>query len=132
MTEPTADAVINCPKCNEPMRKLTVEDCVIDRCEKCFGIWLDRGERLKVLKSRKTVKAVDIGSREIGHRQDTIQDIKCPRDGTPMRHLQHPEQKHIGYEHCDQCDGSYFDAGELEDLASFSLSDLLKHFPGLK
>ncbi len=132
MTEITNDADIQCPKCDQPMRKLEVGGCTIDRCEKCFGIWLDGGERVKVLQDKKTLKAVDIGSRDVGHRQDTIQDITCPRCGTAMRHLHHPEQKHIGYEHCDGCNGSYFDAGELEDLASFSFSDLLRFFPGMK
>jgi Zn-finger nucleic acid-binding protein len=114
------------------MHHLNVGGATIDKCENCHGIWLDGGERAKVLQDKKTLKAIDAGSRKVGQRQDTIQAINCPRCGIAMRHLQHPEQKHVGFEHCDNCGGSYFDAGELSDLASFDFADLLRHFPGLR
>ena len=132
MTEINADAAIQCPKCHQAMEKMKVGGATIDRCKGCSGIWLDGGERARVLQDKKTLKQVDSGAAELGHRQDTIEQITCPRCQVPMRHLQHPEQKHIGFEHCDKCDGSYFDAGELSDLASFSFSDLLRYFPGLR
>ena len=45
-----------------------------------------------------------------------------------MNRLVDPEQKHIWFEQCASCDGSYFDAGELTDLATVSISDFFKRF----
>jgi Zn-finger nucleic acid-binding protein len=39
-----------------------------------------------------------------------------------------PQQTHIWFEQCGSCQGSFFDAGELSDLATFTLSDLFKRF----
>ena len=42
--------LINCPKCNLPMKKLTKQKVTIDICKKCEGMWLDKGEMEKLLK----------------------------------------------------------------------------------
>jgi len=41
---------LNCPKCDVPMQKKTKMDVTIDKCNKCGGIWLDRGEMEKIIK----------------------------------------------------------------------------------
>jgi ribosomal protein L37AE/L43A len=38
------EAAIHCPKCDGRLAEMKVEDVVIDRCEKCKGVWLDAGE----------------------------------------------------------------------------------------
>jgi Zn-finger nucleic acid-binding protein len=43
-----------------------------------------------------------------------------------MNRLVDPEQTHIWFEQCDDCHGSYFDAGELTDLATVTASDFFK------
>ena len=45
-----------------------------------------------------------------------------------MNRLVDPEQTHIWFEQCDSCRGSFFDAGELTDLATVSVSDFFKRF----
>jgi len=42
--------VFNCPKDNTPMQKKTREGITIDKCEKCGGIWLDKGEMEKIIR----------------------------------------------------------------------------------
>jgi Zn-finger nucleic acid-binding protein len=37
-----------------------------------------------------------------------------------------PEQRHIWYEKCSDCHGSFFDAGEFRDLAERTISDFFK------
>ena len=39
-----------------------------------------------------------------------------------------PKQPHIWFERCGSCHGSFFDAGELTDLATYSVSDFFKRF----
>ncbi len=43
-----------------------------------------------------------------------------------MNRLVDPEQTHIWFEQCGSCRGSFFDAGELTDLATVSVSDFFK------
>lgn len=120
------EAIIDCPKCREPMRKLTLDETIIDRCEACWGIWLDAGERLKVTAKSKTAAMIDIG--QVRKDLDEVREVECPRCHVTMTHRRHPDQKHIGFEECSQCKGSFFDAGELRDLSKFSLSDIVGIF----
>ncbi|MEZ4402115.1 MAG: zf-TFIIB domain-containing protein [Kofleriaceae bacterium] len=46
---------MDCPRCNDaPLIELDRDGVTIDRCERCRGIWLDRGELEKL-----TAKARD-------------------------------------------------------------------------
>ncbi len=41
---------MNCPRCHDaPLHELDRDGVTIDRCERCRGIWLDRGELEKLL-----------------------------------------------------------------------------------
>ena len=117
---------INCPKCHVPMRPLRAGTFTVDRCEKCLGLWLDKGERLKILKDKKLVDAIDIGPEETGKQHDEITQIDCPRCGVPMHHVTDRAQKHIGFEFCRECQGSFLDAGELRDLSEFTILERIK------
>ena len=122
--------VLDCPKCDEPMRPLKAGKAILDRCEKCYGIWLDPGERQKLLKDKSLVHGIDIGPPDAGKQQNEITDVNCPRCVRPMRHVLDPKQKHIGYKLCTECQGSFFDAGELTDLSEFTLSERIRAFLG--
>ena len=50
----------------------------------------------------------------------------CPRCGGEMLKQVDPRQKHIWYESCADCEGSFFDAGEFRDLSQLTLSDFFK------
>jgi Zn-finger nucleic acid-binding protein len=109
------------------MDVLEIEGTQVDRCSKCFGLWFDPGE-IDKLRNRRSAAAIDIGDPESGRSYNSIDGYRCPRCGGAMSKLADPLQKHIWYEKCDECQGSYFDAGEFADLATFSLSDFLKRF----
>lgn len=43
--EKAATAGLRCPKgCDGPLTAVTMQGVVVDRCEKCGGVWLDAGE----------------------------------------------------------------------------------------
>ena len=126
------DPIINCPKCGVKMRKLGATACVVDRCESCFGIWLDAGERHKLMEAKHEVKLIDIGSTEVGREQNKIIDIACPRCGLPLVHSRHPTQRHIAYEVCPTCRGSFFDAGELADLGEKTVFERVRSLLGVQ
>lgn len=119
-------SAIKCPKCGVTMTPITAGDITVDRCEKCLGIWLDEGERLKLLKDRRLVAEVDTGDEAVGEQHDGIRQIDCPHCRVPLFHVTDRAQKHIGFEFCRQCHGSFLDAGELRDLSEFTISERLK------
>jgi PAT family beta-lactamase induction signal transducer AmpG len=120
---------MRCPKCRSDMLKLDVDGTVIDRCDRCHGIWFDAGE-MEAVRDKDIAKAVDIGSARQGRIFDRIEAYRCPRCGGHMTRVVDEKQPHIGYEICDDCSGSYFDAGEFRDLSQLTLSDVFKRFVG--
>lgn len=39
-----------CPKCSGRFAKYQVKGCVVERCENCEGIWLNKGELKEILR----------------------------------------------------------------------------------
>jgi Zn-finger nucleic acid-binding protein len=42
--------IVNCPKCPGKLEKYSFIGFVLDRCESCEGIWLDKGELKGILR----------------------------------------------------------------------------------
>ena len=118
---------MRCPKCRSDMELLMIDGTEIDRCSACHGLWFDAGELSKV-SNKKAAAALDIGDVTTGKKQNQIEHYRCPRCAGPMNRLVDPKQPHIWFEQCGSCHGSYFDAGELSDLATVSVSDFFKRF----
>jgi len=118
---------MRCPKCRSDMQQIMIDDIEVDRCSTCHGLWFDDGE-LGKLRNKEAAAALDIGDVVTGKKQNKIEHYRCPRCAGPMNRLVDPEQTHIWFEQCDSCRGSFFDAGELADLATVSVSDFFKRF----
>jgi PAT family beta-lactamase induction signal transducer AmpG len=118
---------MRCPKCRSDMEQIIIDDTEVDRCSSCHGLWFDDGE-LSKLRNEAAVAVLDIGNIKTGKQQNKIEHYRCPRCAGPMNRLVDPEQTHIWFEQCDSCRGSFFDAGELTDLATVSVSDFFKRF----
>jgi Zn-finger nucleic acid-binding protein len=43
------EKVLNCPRDQTPMIKLTSQGITVDKCQKCGGIWLDKGEMRNII-----------------------------------------------------------------------------------
>ncbi len=43
---------MKCPRCDAPLSEIDRDGITIDRCERCRGVWLDRGELEKLLARR--------------------------------------------------------------------------------
>ncbi|MEJ2274012.1 MAG: zf-TFIIB domain-containing protein, partial [Woeseiaceae bacterium] len=91
----------------------------------CYGLWFDDGE-LSKLRNKEAAAVLDIGNIKTGKKQNKIEHYRCPRCAGPMNRLVDPEQAHIWFEQCDSCRGLFFDAGELTDLTTASVSDFFK------
>jgi len=118
---------MRCPKCRSDMEQIMIDGTEVDRCSACHGLWFDAGE-LSRLRNREAAAALDVGDVVTGKKQNEIERYRCPRCAGPMNRLVDPGQPHIWFEQCGSCRGSYFDAGELTDLATVSVSDFFKRF----
>jgi PAT family beta-lactamase induction signal transducer AmpG len=118
---------MRCPKCRADMEQVFVDDIEVDRCSSCHGLWFDSGE-LSKLRNKEAAAVLDIGDIKTGKKQNRIEHYRCPRCAGPMNRLVDPEQTHIWFEQCGSCRGTFFDAGELTDLATVSVSDFFKRF----
>ena len=81
---------------------------------------------MEALKDKDIAAAIDIGSAKQGKEFNAINQYRCPRCGGEMARLADEQQKHIWYETCEDCDGSFFDAGEFLDLTQHTASDFFK------
>jgi Zn-finger nucleic acid-binding protein/MFS family permease len=118
---------MRCPKCRSDMQQIMIDGTEVDRCSACHGLWFDAGE-LSKLRNKEAAAALDLGDVTIGKEQNKIEHYRCPRCAGPMNRLVDPKQPHIWFEQCGSCRGSFFDAGELTDLATVSVSDFFKRF----
>ena len=118
---------MRCPKCRSDMQQIVIDGMEVDRCSACHGLWFDDGE-LSMLRNKEAAAALDIGDVVTGKKQNEIEHYRCPRCAGPMNRLVDPAQTQIWFERSGSCRGSFFDAGELTDLATVSVSDFFKRF----
>ena len=81
---------MECPKCNSAMHEIEIETLhgkvVIDKCERCEGLWFDNGEA-EQLKNDWMADFADSGDPAIGKTYNAVRDIQCPRCGEPMQKI---------------------------------------------
>ena len=103
---------MRCPKCRADMELIDYEGVEIDRCGTCNGIWFDVGE-VELLLNNEAAAAIDTGDAVGGKQYNVLDDYDCPRCGGDMVKTVDTRQRHIWYETCSDCEGSFFDAGEF-------------------
>jgi len=116
---------MRCPKCRADMEQIEFEGTEIDRCKICKGIWFDAGE-IELMRDNRAAIAIDTGDASVGKQSNVIDHYQCPRCSGSMVRVVDPRQRHIWYETCGSCGGSFLDAGELIDLSKITIGDFFK------
>lgn len=116
---------MRCPKCRADMEVIEFDGTEVDRCKICSGIWFDAGE-IEIMRSKEAAAAIDTGDAATGKQSNALDDYQCPRCSGTMVRVVDPGQRHIWYETCSSCHGSYLDAGELLDLSKVTIADFFK------
>jgi PAT family beta-lactamase induction signal transducer AmpG len=116
---------MRCPKCRSDMEQIEYEGTEVDRCTICGGLWFDAGE-LELMRNKQAATAIDTGDPGTGKQSNSIDNYRCPRCSAAMLRVADPRQRHIWYETCSACNGSFFDAGEFRDLSELTISDFFK------
>ena len=118
---------MRCPKCRSDMLQIDVQGTEVDRCSECNGLWFDAGE-IEALRNKEAAAIIDTGSARQGREYNLVDDYRCPRCGGEMCRTADEQQRHIWYETCAECNGSFFDAGEFLDLSQLTVSDFFKRW----
>ena len=118
---------MRCPKCRSDMVQIDVQGTEVDRCETCNGLRYDAGE-VEALRNKETAAIIDTGSARQGREFNAVDDYRCPRCCGEMCRTLDEQQRHIRFESCEDCGGSFFDAGEFLDLSQLTLSDFFKRW----
>jgi len=107
---------MNCPKCTTSMVAVTYRSLQIDRCPDCQGVWLDKSE-LESIMEKQLAGLLDVGSMTPATPERDSLPAHCHRCDKDMTVLTGAAD--IKFEWCDQCEGMFFDKGELTLLEKF-------------
>ncbi|MGI9233984.1 MAG: MFS transporter [Woeseiaceae bacterium] len=116
---------MRCPKCRADMEQVDHEGTEIDRCTICKGMWFDAGE-IELLSDKQAAAAIDTGDASVGKKSNAMDDYQCPRCSGAMVRVVDARQRHIWFETCSSCNGSFLDAGELRDLSTVNIADFFR------
>lgn len=102
---------LSCPKCKNQLSPLTQEaDLIVDRCETCKGVWMDKGELERISGS-------DLSEEIYNH--GPFAGKTCPKCQVKMREVVIPTKSKLIIDVCGQCSGLWFDARELAQVQNF-------------
>lgn len=110
---------MKCPVCNVEMKQFQMEHTELDMCEKCQGIWFDKGEFQTILKSLENNSEVSYDKyNPFGKKIDVI-DPKlytkrhCSRCGEIMEQFNYAYDSNIFLDKCPSCGSIWADKGEV-------------------
>jgi Zn-finger nucleic acid-binding protein len=98
------------------MEQQRYDDLEIDRCTSCGGIFLDKGE-LEQVDSRNLGPIIDLAANAADAERMNRQPAHCHRCDHAMLALQGAGD--IAFDWCEQCEGMFFDSGELAAMDVF-------------
>ena len=105
-----------CPRCEVPLVETRLEDLVLDKCERCGGVWIDVAEFDWVgIKSRDKVRRALTPQRGVEMSAANGEDrLVCPRCGKELLRVRSAEDTGLLVEACLSCYGQWVDGDELD------------------
>jgi serine/threonine protein kinase len=119
---PVAD---RCGKCGGSLHAFVVDDLILDQCDSCFGIWVDRGEIDRILGSGLDT-ASHVGAETPVH-PPSLDGVlgSCPIDRVGLTAIDVP-RRNFSLEVCPLCRGMWFDRDELAALSEGDVAEWLR------
>ncbi|MBZ0180794.1 MAG: zf-TFIIB domain-containing protein [Melioribacteraceae bacterium] len=105
---------MHCPRCENPLIILEINEIEIDYCTDCQGIWLDSGE-LELLLDDSEKKDLLLKSFK-KYSETSEAKLKCPICSKKMQKILVDESEKIIIDECPNLHGLWFDKGELLEL----------------
>jgi len=115
---------MNCPRCSESMRTVTVGPVELDTCDSCEGVWFDKDELRAVLDMDKSAMYSTSVARSMDSAVERVEtsgrsEMKCPRCGSDLVRYNYQGYSGILLDGCDSQCGIWLDDGELKKLFDY-------------
>ncbi len=111
---------MKCPKCDTDMTSMAHQGVMVDRCNQCHGIWLDKKE-LEVVLEKKLARSFDVGRYSQLPPEADEASARCRRCQADMVALDGAAD--VRFDWCPECEGMFFDRGELTVIDEFRPDD---------
>ena len=110
---------MKCPRDGTALARVELLGVELDKCHKCDGIWLDRGELDKIREANlpdvEEVLEEKYGDPE--YDEGTVDGhMRCPRCNGRLRRQSYTFTKQIKIDSCDTCYGIWIDDRELNAI----------------
>lgn len=116
---------LKCPKCSDQVMAIdNIEGVQIHSCEKCKGIWLNKGELNTIVHPIEG----DLEYCSTDHvKEGMISDYACPQCKKIMAKVNFISYSDIKLDYCRKCKGIWLEKGELDAINTEI--DQLQHEP---
>jgi Zn-finger nucleic acid-binding protein len=110
-------SALTCPKCLAKTLHTfnTSEGVTVDLCDKCRGMWMDKGE---------TARAAELENDFPDYRavagSAVLTNFICPCCGSKLHNMKYATQSDLMIEYCRKCGGMFLDAGEMSKIETIS------------
>lgn len=106
---------MKCPVCDHDMKLYKFDQCNLDQCTHCGGVWFEYGElkQWKVIDQDGLVEILHADSLTL---RDDKKQLDCPTCGKAMNHYQYDYSSGIWIDRCNECKGVYMDHEDLKKL----------------
>jgi Zn-dependent protease with chaperone function/Zn-finger nucleic acid-binding protein len=101
---------MKCPGCDQPslVETMAKGGLLVDVCKKCKGVWLDRGKVFLLSRKPKELERMLAPDTD----EPVLSDRRCPRCEVNLQETSFL-RKDLLVDRCPECEGYWFDAGEL-------------------
>lgn len=115
LLQPQPDA---CPRCREELSRGRLAGRPLRGCRHCGGLWLQRADLLALLRRapKQLMVADDKFPNVIGTGWEALGKKHCPLCGRVLKEAELKQVPGLRIDLCPECDGVWFDDGELRAL----------------
>ncbi len=108
---------MNCPRCKRPFGTRKVGQTEVEACDRCGGLFLDRGELDRVAAPHQGDLEFSTVHGDSHQHEDAYGPTPCPRcDGVTMDKVEFNIYTNIILDHCPRCSGFWVDGRELKRI----------------
>jgi len=111
---------MKCPRDGTTLARIEILRLELDKCHKCDGIWVDRGE-LERVRDAEVENLEEVLERKYGdpeYQEGAVEGyMRCPRCGDARLHRFHYTYVNpVAVDRCERCMGIWLDDGELNTI----------------
>lgn len=117
--------MMKCPNCRIDLISLDLKGIALDHCEKCDGLWFDKGELVRAKnEADENLKGFDYPLWvETDKMSANIGNRLCPKCHEYMTVINYAGHEDVPIDLCHTCHGVWLDKGEFETIITH-LEDL--------